>query len=49
MAAFLLFGAFSPYLVHQLDLYSPANHMGASQDVKPLLARNQHPADAVTV
>lgn len=49
VAALLLFGAFSHHPVYRLDLYSPANHMRASQDLKPLLAHNQHPADAVTV
>lgn len=49
VAALLLFGAFSHYPVHRLDPYSPTNHMRASQDLKPLLAYNQHPADAVTV
>lgn len=49
VAALLLFGAFSHYPVHRLDRYSLANHMRASRDLKPLLAHNQHPADAVTV
>lgn len=49
VTASLLFGAFSHYPVHRLDLGVPANHRRASQDLKPLLACNQHPADAVTV
>lgn len=46
--ALLLFGAFSHYPVHRLDLCSPANHLRVSQDLEPLLAHNQHPAAAAT-
>lgn len=44
-----LFAASSHHPVHRLDLYSPANRVRASRDLKPILAHNQHPADAVAV
>lgn len=49
VAVSLLFRALSHYPVHRLGHCSPANHMRANRDLKPLLDHNQHPADGVTV